>query len=83
LDGKLLKMNGRLCVHDACYAMLFVRDILGFDARLYKTQHKVNSDRRFVINYFMADNTIKIFEKPHPNTGRILDEANALIMKIS
>lgn len=45
------------------------RDILGFDAQLYKTQHKVNGDRRFVINYYMADNTLKIYEKGHPNTG--------------
>jgi len=42
---------------------------LGFDARFYNALHKVNADRRFVINIFMVDDTLSIFEKPHHNTG--------------
>lgn len=31
-------------------------------------QH-VNKTRRFVINYYMSDDTIQVFESEHPNSG--------------
>ncbi|ODM96665.1 EF-hand domain-containing family member C2 [Orchesella cincta] len=45
------------------------RDILRFEAKFYKALQKVNQSRRFIIQYFMSDDTIMISEKEHLNSG--------------
>jgi len=49
--------------------MMMEKDILGFCAKFYNPLRNVNKDRRFIINFYMADGSIQIYEKGHPNTG--------------
>ena len=42
--------------------------ILRFKARL-DTDHAINKERRFIISYFLSDDTIQIDEPPINNSG--------------
>ncbi|GCC36390.1 hypothetical protein chiPu_0014884, partial [Chiloscyllium punctatum] len=43
-------------------------NVLRFSARLI-TDDPINSERKFVISYFLSDDTIAVFEPPVPNSG--------------
>ena len=45
-------------------------NVLRFLARM-DTKKPIDQDRRFIISYFLADDTILVFEPPVRNSGRI------------
>ena len=43
-------------------------NVLRFEAR-FETTRPIDIDRRFIISYFLSDDTLSVFEPPQRNSG--------------
>lgn len=60
------------------------KDRLGLDGNVLRflakldTTKAIDADRKFVISYFLADDTVVVFEPTVRNSGNLLQESNFL-----
>lgn len=56
-------------------------NVLRFLAKL-ETNKPIDMDRRFIISYFLADDTMLVFEPPVRNSGKMFKEISQMLLEL-